>query len=108
MALCTQVVNLVRLGVLHDAYKAAGVCQVAVVQLETGVLNVRVLVNMVDALRVEGAGTAFDPMHAVPLAKQKLGKVRAVLAGDAGYERYFMVHQVVVKASELEPSRVII
>ena len=43
-----QVVDLVRLDLLDDAHQVAGVGQVAVVQVEVGVVDVRVLVEVVD------------------------------------------------------------
>ena len=65
MALRAQVVDFVRLGFLDDAHQVAGVRQVAVVQLEVGVVHMRVLVDVVDALGVEAAGAAFDAVHDV-------------------------------------------
>ena len=89
MALRAQVVDFVGLGFLDDADQVAGVGQVAVVQLEVGVLDVRVLVDVVDALGVEQAGAALDAVHDVAFFKQELGQVGAVLAGDAGDEGDF-------------------
>ena len=84
MALCAQVIDFVRLGFLHDAHQVAGVGQVAVVQFEVGIVNVRVLVDVVHPLGVKRAGPALDAMHDVAFFQQKLSQVRAVLAGDAG------------------------
>ena len=53
MALCRQVVNLVRLHHLHDAYQAAGVRHIPVVQNEAAIPVMRVLVQMIDPVRVE-------------------------------------------------------
>ena len=53
MALGTEVVNFIRLCFLHDANEVAGITQVAIVKLEIGMLNVRVLVNVVNTLRIE-------------------------------------------------------
>jgi len=39
---------------------------------------------VVNPTRVKRAGTADDTIHFVPLAEQKLGKIRAILSGDAG------------------------
>ena len=60
-------VDLVWLRFLHDANQVAGVGQVAVVQLEVGVVNVRVLVDVVNALGVEQRSTALDAMDDVAL-----------------------------------------
>jgi hypothetical protein len=45
---------------------------------------VRVVVEVLDALGVEGAGAADEAVHFVIFREQQLGQVRAVLAGDAG------------------------
>ncbi|MCY1531169.1 hypothetical protein D9M68_663870 [compost metagenome] len=86
MALCAQVVDLVGLGFLHDADQVGAVAEVAVVQVEAGVVHMRVLVDVVDALGVELAAAALDAVNDVALFEQQLGEVRAVLAGDAGDE----------------------
>ena len=67
MALGAEVVDLVWLRFLHNANQVAGIRQVAVVQLEVGVVNVRALVNVVYALGVEQRSAAFDAVDDVPL-----------------------------------------
>jgi hypothetical protein len=42
---------------------------------------------MVDAMRVEQAGAAFDAVHHVALFEQQFGEIGAVLTGDAGDQR---------------------
>lgn len=53
VALGTQVVNFVWLCFLDDAHQVAGVAQVAVVQLEAGIVHMRVLVNVINTLSIE-------------------------------------------------------
>ena len=48
------------------------------------VLRVRVLVDVVDTLGVKGGGAAFYAMDLIAFFEEEFGKVRAVLAGDAG------------------------
>ncbi len=67
MALCAEIINFIRLRFLNDTDEVTGVAQVAIVQLEVGVLNVRVLVDMVDTLGVEQGRTALDAVHDVAL-----------------------------------------
>ncbi len=67
MALCAEVVDLIGLRFLHDANEVAGITQVAVVKLEVGVLDVRVLVDVVDALGVEQRRAALNAVHDVAL-----------------------------------------
>jgi hypothetical protein len=47
-----------------------------------------ILVQVVDAVRVEKGCPAFDAVDFIAFFKQKFRQVGAVLAGYAGYERY--------------------
>ncbi len=60
MALRAQVVNFVWLCFLHDANKVAGVAQITEVQFEVGVVDVRVLIDVVHPLGVERTGPSLD------------------------------------------------
>jgi len=82
----TQVVNLVGLHLLHDADQVGAIGQVAVVQSEALVVDMRVLVQVVDTVGVERLTTTFYAVHMVALGQQQFCKVRAVLAGNAGDE----------------------
>ena len=84
MALGCQVVDLVGLHLLDHVDQAAGIGHIAVVQEKTAVGNVRVFVEMVDAFGVEQRAAALDAVHLVSLGEQELGKVGAILSGDAG------------------------
>jgi hypothetical protein len=53
MALGRQVIDLVGLDLLHDAYQAAAVGQIAVMQDEIPILDMRVLVQVIDAIGIE-------------------------------------------------------
>ena len=50
----------------------------------------RVLVEVVDAVRVQLGSTSFDAMHLVALVEQELRQVGSVLAGDAGDECFLV------------------
>ena len=89
VALGGEVVDLIGLNLLHDADEVGAVHEVAVVQLQAYVVFVRVLVQVVDAVRVELGSAAFDAVDFVALAEQELGEVGAVLARDAGDECFF-------------------
>jgi len=85
MALRPQVVDLVGLHLLHDPGEVAAVGQVAVVQVQMSLrLRMDVRVEVVDASRVELGGPPLDAVHLVAFFDQQLGKIGAVLAGDAG------------------------
>ena len=47
---------------------------------------VRVAVQVLDPVGIEGRGAAHDAVHLVSLCKQQLGQKRAVLAGDPRYQ----------------------
>ena len=47
----------------------------------------RVLVNVVESLGVERRRPPDQAVHLVALRQQQFGEVRAVLAGDSGYQR---------------------
>ena len=85
-----EVVDFVGLSLLDDEREVAAVAQVAIVQLEAGVVDVWVLVNVVYTLGIERAGAALDAVHNVTFFKQEFGKVGAVLAGVAGDEGGFL------------------
>ncbi len=68
-----EVVDLVGLHFLNDADQVGGVGQVAVVQLEALVVDVRVLVEVVDAVGVERRGAALDAVHFVAFGQQEFG-----------------------------------
>ena len=88
-----KVVDLGRLHLLHDADKVGRIGQVAVVQEEADVGLVRVVVEVVHAPGVERRGASLDAVHDVALGEQQLGEKRAVLASDAGDERYTIGHR---------------
>jgi len=87
-----QDVDLVGLHLLDDAGEVGAVGEVAVVQHEALVLDVRVFVDVVDALGIEERRAALDAVDFVALVEQELGEVGAVLAGDAGDECFAVGH----------------
>ena len=58
-------------------------------ELQLWVGRVRILVDVVDPLRVEQGGPALDPVDFVPLGEEKFRKVRTVLPGHACDQRGF-------------------
>ena len=92
MRLGRQVVKLIRLGFLNDADQISRVGQVSVMQDEVSVINMRILIEMVDAARVEAGAAAFDAMNGIALLQQQLCKVGSILSGDAGDECGLLSH----------------
>ena len=86
MRLGAEVVDLVGLYVAQQADQGDAVGQVRVVQHQGPVGLLRVLVDVVDPLGVEGRRAAHEAVHRVALGQQQFGQVRAVLPGDSGDE----------------------
>ena len=106
VALRGEVVDLVGLRLLDHARQARGIGHVAVVQEELDALLVRILVQVVDAGGVEHRGAALDAVDHVALVEQELGQVGAVLPGDAGDERDFLLrHFSVARVSSVADCR---
>jgi hypothetical protein len=82
-------VNLVRPQLVEQLGEPHRVRQVAVVQEETHPHDVRILVQMVDALRVEIRRPPDETVDFVALRKQQLRQIGAVLARDARDQRLF-------------------
>ncbi len=57
-------------------------------QHEVLVADVRVLVDVVDALGIEQRGAALDAVHLVTLLEQEFRKVRTILASHAGNQSF--------------------
>jgi hypothetical protein len=87
--LSRQIVYFVRLYLLDDPDQIGGVGHVTIVQHETRIVFVRILIEAIDAAGIEGGGTAFDAVHFVVLGEQQFGQVGAILARDAGNQRNF-------------------
>ena len=83
MALGAQVVDLIGLDLLDDLDQIAAVREISVVENQSGIHIVGILVQMIDPAGVEAAGPSFDPMNDVSLLQQQFGQVTAVLAGDS-------------------------
>src|SRR2546427_629042 len=54
---------------------------------EPGAGSVRVLVDMINPMGVEGARASHEPMNLVALGEQQFGQIRPVLARDSSDDR---------------------
>ena len=68
MALRTEIVDFIGLYFLHNVQKAAGIGQVSVMQDESPVLEMRILIDMVDPVGVEERASPFNSMNFITLA----------------------------------------
>ena len=83
VALRAKVVDLVRLDSAQRSVQRAGVIQVAVDEPQAIVGHVRILIDAVQALRVERARAPDDAVDLVPLRQKELRQIRPVLAADS-------------------------
>ena len=105
MALGRQVIDFIGPHRLHDADEAVGIGHVAIVQKQTAFCDVRILVEMIDALCIEQRRAALDAMDFIVLAQQELRQVRTVLPGNARNERFPHEHLCL---AGYKPARVIL
>ena len=91
MALGREIVNFIRLHLLHDVDQAAGIGHVAIVQDKFTRLHMRILIQMIDAIRVEQGGAAFYAVDLIAFFQQKFSQVCPVLSGNAG-DQCFLCH----------------
>ena len=92
MALRAQIVNLVGLAVVNDPRQVGGISQIAVVQDQPAVIDMRVLVKVINPLRVKAGTAALDPVDHVSFRQKQLGQVRTILACNACDQRNFTHH----------------
>ena len=69
---------------LQDMAKRRSVGEVSVMQREVDPAGVRVVIEVIDPIRIEQARPANDAVHLVSFIEKKRGEVRPVLARDAG------------------------
>ena len=86
MALGSQIVNLVRLEFIKKLYQLHRISQVPVMQRQ-----IRVIVDMVNAIGIETGGTADDAVDLVAFFKQEFSEVGAVLPCYTGNKCFFHV-----------------
>jgi hypothetical protein len=62
-------------------------------QTQSSFLLVRIGIDVIETIRVEGGCAADDAMDRIPFGEQELGEVRPILTCDAGNEglRRFLV-----------------
>src|SRR6266446_4592270 len=91
VALRREMVKLVRRKTVNQIQYPFRAGQVAVMEEQFRSRLIGILINVIDARSIEGARAADDSVDLVAFRKQQLGKVGAILSGDAGDERAFHV-----------------
>ena len=89
MGLGTQVVNLVGLHFLNDTRQVGRVRQVAVMQFEPGIVDMRILIDVVDPRRVELGSTPLDAVHLVSFFQKKFSDAFTNSRRGSGDQNYF-------------------
>ena len=82
MALCTQVVNLVRTDTVDEIDQSTAGGKIAVMQEHTDIGKVWVHINMVYAAGIEGAGATNDSVHFIAFRQKQFSEIGTVLPGD--------------------------
>ncbi len=93
MAHGSEIVYLIRLNLLNDADEVGRIGQIAIVEEETAIGRVWILIDMIYAIRVEERGTPFKAMDDIPLLKEKLSEIGTILTCYASDKSYFSAHR---------------
>ena len=90
MALGGKIVYFIGAHGVDNRNKRRGIAEVGVVQFDGAshvlVSKPGVEVEMLDSSGIERGTAAYQAMYGVAFSQQKLGQIRAVLAGDSCYE----------------------
>jgi len=105
MRLCSKVVDLIGFYFLDYPDQVGGVGQVAVMKLEVNVRLMRILVEMVNPLRIEKRASPFNAMHLVALLQKQFGKIGAVLTRNTRNEGDFSLHEIIVSMQIYKKSK---
>ena len=84
--------NVARLDAVEQLDEVGRVGDVSVVQEQPHPVDVRVLIEMVNASRVERRGPADDPVHLIAFSEQEFRQIGTILPRDAGNECFFHCH----------------
>ena len=79
-----EIIDLIGTHAADDVHKTHAVAHISKVQMEIGVT-----LQMGDALAVVDAAAADNAVHVVAFFKKQLGKIAAVLPGNAGDQCFF-------------------
>src|SRR5258708_27529224 len=63
-------------------FRSHRIGEIAIMQEKLYAVHVRIVVEMVDAARIKGRGTANDAMDLVAFSEQELGEIRTVLRSE--------------------------
>mmetsp|Transcript_17849 Transcript_17849/g.51100 ORF Transcript_17849/g.51100 Transcript_17849/m.51100 type:complete len:406 (-) Transcript_17849:40-1257(-) len=87
----TEVVDFGGADLGDDGDQISSIAEIAVVKEELNASGVTILVKVINATGVEGRRTTDDAVDGISFLEKELGKVRSILAGDAGDEGDLLV-----------------
>jgi hypothetical protein len=89
MALGGKMIDLIRLNIVDKITQLPTVIQVSVMEEELLARDVRIAVDVIDPVGVEGARSPDQSMDFTPFGKKQLGQIRTILSGNAGNQGAF-------------------
>ncbi len=92
MALRREIIDFVWLRLLDDMHQTAGIRHVPIVEDEVPMGDMRILIEVIDAIGIEQGGAALDAVNLITFAQQQLREEGAILAGYTGDQCYFAHH----------------
>ena len=92
MRLRTQVINLIRLNLLEDVPQPVPSDKIARMKEHPRIGLVRIHIQMVNPICIERRTPAEDPVNLIPLFKEKLRQIGAVLSRNTRNQCLFHFH----------------
>jgi hypothetical protein len=83
VALRREVIKLIRCEAVNQVQHPLRAGKIAVMQKEPCARLIRILIDVIDALRVKRARASDDPVHFISFGQQQFREVRSVLPGNA-------------------------
>jgi hypothetical protein len=89
VALGAEVIDFIGADVVKHVSQLTGYGEISVMQIKPGLRIVEILVEMVDAVRVEGTGAPDQAVDFIAFPEEKFSQIGAVLSCNAGDECFF-------------------
>ena len=88
MALCSEMIDFIRLESIKKLDQIRRVRYVAIMQKQLYSIYMRILIKMINAAGIECRSTTYNPVHFVAFLEEELRKIRTILARDACDQRF--------------------
>jgi hypothetical protein len=100
MGLSSQIIYLCGLNMLNDPDQVRRIGKISVVKNEAMIPRMRILIKVVDAVRIEQRGATLNAVDLVTFFEKKFCKVRSILSCNTGDESNF-VHIILLYNSSM-------